>query len=874
MNSWTGLSEQAVIKSRQEHGANFLPEKKATPFWLLFLQQFKSLVVILLLLASLLSFVVAIVSGLRSNWNFNHDLIIEWVQPFIILLTVFANSLIGSIQEFKAQKSASALKSLTKSFTRVFRNGELISINVSEVVVGDIIFVDAGDIIPADGKLLQVNNLRCLESFLTGESTPVDKTIDSNEKATILEQTNLVFSGAQVVYGSGVFQVEAVGIKTQVGKIAKTVDDSVTKLSPLQQKLEKIGKWFSWFGLGLFAVVFLVQTALLGFDNFTNNWSIALIGAIALVVAIIPEGLVTFINVIFALSVQKLTKQKAIIKYLSVIETLGSVQIICTDKTGTLTQNQMKVVDHFCFNSTTQTDLARALCLCNNASISKDANKTGDPTEIALLEWKDRSQLDLKTYYRVYEKAFDSIRKLMTVVVQKDNRFIVIVKGAPDVLLPLCNNVQNEVKNMENLLDQSAGQGLRTLAVALKVLYKFDQNDQKQIDELENNLEFLGFVSLQDPPRKESKEAILACKKANITPIMITGDHLKTATVIAKELGILTLDNQAVLGSELDEKKILDYRVFARVTPQQKLAIVSAWKEAGFTVSVTGDGVNDAPALIKSDVGCCMGITGVDIAKDASDLIISDDNFATIVNGIEEGRKTFLTCKRVLLNLFLTSIAGTVVVLLGLFILGQVFKTNLLQQGHDFQVFSPTQLLIINLFVHGFPAVALAVQPVKEKLMVGSFSTKNLFYNRQGFDLIWQSLFLSFLTLLFYSLGIIYAINNRDLQTSGDLINRAGSTCGFFILGASAALNSLNLMVDKPLLMTNPWFFKLVWIGSLASILVFLLIIFINPLGLVFNVLQDLTNHPVLISYSFGGVILYMGMNEVVKLIRLGYGNI
>ncbi len=872
MNKWTGLSAAAVLESRAQHGANLIPTKKLTPFWLLFLEQFKSLVVILLLVATILSLVVAIISGVNANWLFDHNLVIEWTQPFVILITVLANSLIGSIQEFKAQKSAHTLKSLTQPFTRVFREEGLVSLPVGEVVVGDIIFLEAGDIIPADGKVLQANHLRCMESFLTGESVPVDKSVVNTGGKGLLEQTNLLFSGAQVVFGSGVFEVTAVGLNTQVGQIVKTVDSSATKLSPLQQKLEKVGKWFSWFGLGLFVVVFLVQLGLLGFHNFSANWSIALIGAIALVVAIIPEGLVTFINVIFALSVQKLTKQKAIIKYLAAIETLGGVQIICTDKTGTLTQNKMKVVDYFCFSNTTQTDLARALCLCNNATVNTNGDSTGDPTEIALLQWLDRDGLELNHYTRVYEKAFDSNRKLMSVVVQKDNRFIVIVKGAHDVLLPLCKGLDsNQIKP---LIDERASNGLRNLAVGLKVLYCFDPENTQTVNELESELDFLGSVSLQDPPRIESKAAIMACHQANITPIMITGDHLKTATAIAKELGILTDERQAILGVDLDPAKIMEYRVFARVTPQQKLEIVNAWKQAGYTVAVTGDGVNDAPALVTSDVGCCMGQTGVDIAKDAADVIISDDNFATIVNGIEQGRKTFLTCKRVLFNLFLTSIAGTIVVLLGLFVLGEVFREQLSKANHNFQVFTPTQLLIINLFVHGFPAVALAIQPVQEKLMLKPFSTKNLFYNPGGFDLIWQSLLLSFLTLLFYSLGMVYAINDPELGKSGDLINRAGATCGFMVLGGSAALNSLNLMVDRPLVATNPKHYGIVWLGALSSIFVFLLIIFINPLGLVFSTLKDLTAHPVLIGYSFGGVLLYMTINEVVKLIRLSYGSV
>ena len=885
-NVESGLTTQEAELRLKKYGPNNLPEPKPKHWFLIFLAQFKDIMIIILMAATVASFVVAILSGIESDWDFsNQELVVEFVQPFVIIIVVITNSLLGTYQEIQSQKAVRSLRDMSTLNCKVIRDSKLVEIKTTDVVVGDVIVFESGDQIPADANLVTVNNLKVVEAALTGESLPVMK----DEKAVVADnaplgdQLNKVFAGSAVVNGSGKAIVNATGKDSKIGNVAELINDEAILLTPLQLKLSKLSKIFGYSGIGLFILAFFVQVAVSGFGNIESTWTNALLMAISLAVAAIPEGLAAFTTIILSIGIRNMAKENAIIKKLSAVETLGSTGVVCTDKTGTLTQNKITVVDLWTptdknANETlkdSHINLIQKAILCTDGSVNIVDNKqehVGDPTETALIAYGiDKQYLKdelLKQYPRQRVFPFDSQRKLMTVINEIDGQHYAIVKGAPEILLDLCNNV--DIKKVDEVIDQYASKAYRTLAVAYKKIEASVVASGKETD-FENNLEFLGVVAMIDPPRAETIPAINTCWHAGIKPVMITGDHLNTAIAIAKEVGIMRQGDLAIEGQELaamsDEqlqKDIAKYAVYARVNPADKLRIVKAWQANDQVVAMTGDGVNDAPALKAADIGCAMGITGTDVSKEAADMILVDDNFNTIVSAVNSGRKIYQTLRRVIQNLLISSIVEIIVVFIGMFTFALIYKEQL--GNNPFIALSAIQLLAINLLVHGVPAIALGIQKSENDVMhVRPFSKyESIFARRMGIDLIWQSLLISLLTLVAYALAIEYALANNLAQH----LNRFGSTVAFLVIGIAASIHSINLMSDKSIFKCNVKYYKWIYLSATFSVCVIMLITFVPQVAPIFNMTELLWDHPILLAYGFGFALVPTLVIEIYKLVN------
>ncbi|TPE57731.1 cation-translocating P-type ATPase [[Mycoplasma] falconis] len=907
-NLKSGLSDQEVALRQQKYGVNEISQaKKVNPF-ITYLKQFKDLLVIILLAASLISYVLAIVSGVQSNWDFkkdNYRLLIEFIEPSIILFVVLTNSAIGAVQEIKSEKAIDALKKLQPLQSKVVRNGNLITINASDITIGDIVMVEAGDVIPADGYLKFSSNLSVIESSLTGESEPSEK--DYNAKVDLnlpmADRKFMVYSSSVVASGTAYFVVSNIGSQTELGKISKLVNKQEEAMSPLQIKINKLGKIFGYAGLALFILSVLVQIIFQAAfrQSFTNLafWSSTLVNGISLAVAAIPEGLIAFSTIILSIGVQRMAKKHAIVKDLMAVEALGSCAVICSDKTGTLTQNKMTIVDAY-DGLTTQSShswnnnfdkLIEYGSLCSEANLVKTNDEikvTGDPTEIAFLyklEEQNKYKQELEnTYSRLKVIPFDSNRKLMTSVNKINGKNVVIVKGAPEAILSKSINLNNnQLKDIYEVNNNWAQSCYRVIAIASKTLnnqdlLKLDNLDNKEIEKLlESNLEFQGMVAMIDPPRETAKEAIEICKDAGIKPIMITGDNINTATAIAKQLGIYREGDLTINGVELDQisdeklaNNIEKYSVYARVRPEDKLRIIKAWQSRKQVVAMTGDGVNDAPALKASDIGCAMGITGTEASKQASNMILADDNFATIVSAVKSGRSIYQKIKNVIQSLLITSVAEIIFVFIGLFIFQAIFSGAGWQaklNGEQIYILSATQLLWINLFTHGFPAIALGLQESKENYMNKRPISKyeSIFANGMGWNTIWQGLLVGILSIVAYYLGALYAFkNNLDILKSA-------STMGFLVLGITATFNSINLMSKKPIIMSNPIFYWKVYLSVLFSLSFLLLVAFVSKIALVFNCIENLAQHPQLVAYGLGlpfVLVPFFFIHKIILLIK------
>ncbi|WP_027124189.1 cation-translocating P-type ATPase [Mycoplasmoides pirum] len=884
-----GLSSIEANERLKKFGKNLLPEKKEINFFILLIKQFKDLMMLILMGAIIASFVVAIISGVNNSWNFDENLIIEFVQPFIIILVVITNALLGAFQERKSERAIKSLKKLSILNSKVIRDGKLISISSSNLVVGDVLVLEAGDQVGADAKLVLDSNLKVIESALTGESLPILKDSKAlvNESMPIGDQLNKVFSSCSVVSGSGTAIVYATGKNTQIGNIAKLLNEEKIALTPLQMKLNKLSSIFGYVGIGLFVLTFIIQIAILGFANISNTWSIALVGSISLAVAAIPEGLSAFTTVILSLGIRNMAKQQALIKNLSAVETLGSTAVICTDKTGTLTENKIQVV-----NIWTQEDgelldnpksshlnLIEKSILCTDASINiKDGNYeyVGDPTETALIFYGMNNKLDKKELIEKYPRLkvipFDSKTKTMTVVNAFNDKNIVIVKGAPEIILDQCINVDKETIN--KIIQNFSKQAYRTLAIAFKTIVP-SNTDELLENDLKNDLNFLGVVAMIDPPRTEIKSSIQECWHAGIKPVMITGDHIDTAISIAKDIGIMRSDSLAIDGPSLNtlsddqlKNNIEKYSVFARVNPSDKLRIVKAWQSNDQVVAMTGDGVNDAPALKAADIGCAMGITGTDVSKDASDMILMDDNFTTIISSVKNGRRIYHSIRKVVQNLLISSIAEILVVFFGLIVLGTIYQSQIKLYDPNFEILSALQLLWVNLLVHGVPGVALGIQQSNVNVMNKRPFSKyeSIFARRMGIDLIWQGFLIGFLSLLAYSLGIEYALNSNNVEIAKQF-NLFGSSASFLVIGIAASIHALNLMNEKSILKSNVVFYKLIYLSVLFSVSMILLVAFIPQIAPIFNMTSMIFDYPILIGYGIGFALIPTFLIEMQKFV-------
>ncbi len=703
------LRNQQVKINQEKYGLNELVETKAKSIPMIFLEQYKDFLVIILIVA-------ALISGFLGD--------IE--SAIVILIVITINAILGTVQTVKAEQSLNSLKELSSPSAKVLRDGKIIEIPSKEVTIGDEVHLEAGDYIPADGRIIENASMKVDESALTGESLAVEKQTDIIDGQVALgDRTNMVYSGSFVTYGRGKFLVTAIGMETEVGKIAQLLKSTEEKKTPLQVNLDNFGKKLS--------IIIIVFCAILFGLNIYQGGNIgdAFMFAVALAVAAIPEALSSIVTIVLSFGTQKMAKEGAIIRKLQAVEGLGSVSIICSDKTGTLTQNKMTVEDYYIDekrimakdidpSNPVHKDLMRLSILCND-STNIDGEEIGDPTETALINLADKlgipPQRVRKAYPRLSELPFDSDRKMMSTFHLLKDGYTMVTKGAVDVLIKRIKYIrkngevlpinENDIKNINEMNLEFSRNGLRVLAVAYR---KFDQ-EKTLVPEDENDLIFLGLISMMDPPRVESAAAVEECIKAGIIPIMITGDHKITASAIAKRIGILTDESQAVEGSEIDnltDEQLKDFvedkRVYARVSPEHKIRIVRAWQEKGNIVSMTGDGVNDAPALKQANIGVAMGITGSEVSKDAASMVLTDDNFATIVKAIENGRNVYAHIKDAIQFLLSGNFGGILAVLYASIMALPV-------------PFAPVHLLFINLLTDSLPAIALGLEPHSKKVM-------------------------------------------------------------------------------------------------------------------------------------------------------------
>lgn len=793
-----GLTKFSAEKRLHKYGQNKLEQKKPKNLFTKFLEQFSDFMVIILLIAAVISFITAKIEN-------NND----YIDSIIIIAIVIVNAITGVIQESKAEKAIDALKKLSSPKARVIREGKEEQISSEFVVPGDIILLDTGDLVPADARIIECYNLKVEESALTGESLPTlkDANLKLSDKAPLGDRKNMIFSGSNITNGHAICVVTETGMQTQVGKIAHLINQEDSPQTPLQIRLSQTGKY-----LGIGAIIICIAIFLLGLIQNVEPLEMFMI-SISLAVAAIPEGLPAVVTIVLALGVRRLVSHRAIIRKLPAVETLGSANVICSDKTGTLTQNKMTVTKVATsrsiveLSSTYGSEILTLGALCNNSSLilnrDKSYSASGDPTEAAIVMaamtiGKPKGAID-NNYPRIFELPFDSNRKLMTTVHKlKSGKYRIITKGAFDVLLKKCSYYDSDSNisplspsvrtQISKLSDIMANDALRVLAVAYKDIDDINRNELSSANNnylIENNLVFKGLIGMIDPPRPEAKLAVKECLNAKIKPVMITGDHITTAKAIARQLGILNLGDLAITADELNnlsqkdlEKNIFHYSVFARVSPEHKVRIVKAFQRRGAVVAMTGDGVNDAPALKAADIGCAMGLSGTDVAKNAADMILTDDNFSTIVSAIRQGRGIFENIKKTI-HFLLSSNIGEIITVLSSFLLR--LPTPLLA----------IQLLWVNLVTDSLPALALGVEPVDKDIMnhPPNNSKSSLFTKDLIFAIAVEGCFIGAISMLAFSIGRVYF----DFDPANPVIGR---TMAFSVLSLSQLVHAFNVRSD------------------------------------------------------------------------------
>ena len=790
-NIYTGLSEKEILKRRKKYGFNKLAEKKKESLITKFIAQFKDFMIIILLLAALISALMSYID--KTN---------DYADSIIIVSIVVINAVIGVIQEAKAEKSLEALKKLSSPTSSVIRNSKNITINSTDLVPGDIIELEAGNFVPADCRLVDSFNLKVEESALTGETIPVLKEATSTlpSKVSLGDMTNMVFSTTIVTNGHAKAIVTETGMNTKVGKIAKMIIDDTSPQTPLQKKLSNIGK-----SLGMICLAICLAIFIIGLIKGISLKEMFMT-SVGLAVAAIPEGLPAVVTIMLSIGVTKMAKNNAIIRKLPAVETLGSSSIICSDKTGTLTQNKMHVVKIYNYkeditNNTNSLDFKFILelgAMCNDCKINNNSS-TGVPTESAIVNIALKYGINKNSLYnkmkRVNEVPFDSDRKMMTTIHKIGDKYRIITKGAPDIILQRCSYIYNygslkqldynTEQNIQKANEEMANKALRVLAIAYKDVTNLPYNINSE--NIEKDLVFTGLFGMIDPPRDGVRESILNAKKAGIKTVMITGDHILTAKAIAKDLGIYKDGDIAITGNELDqipsrkfESEIMKYSVFARVSPEHKVKIVKAFQKAGNVVAMTGDGVNDAPALKNADIGVAMGKNGTDVAKNASDMILTDDNFVTIVKAVKEGRHIYDNITKAVHFLISTNIGEIVTIFLGL-ILG--LDTPLLA----------IHLLWINLVTDSFPAIGLGLEPADKYIMNKKPKNpkKGIFSDGLWYKIFFEGCMIGILTLFAFFIGI----KNYDLTVA--------RTMAFITLGLTELVHSLNIRSNDSIFNNN-----------------------------------------------------------------------
>lgn len=848
-NAQNGLNDEQIAASREKFGKNILDETKKEPFVLKLLRQFADVLIIILLIAAIISLIV------DPN---------EWVDSLVIFIVVAINAVLGVVQESRAEKSLDALKKMSSPYCTVIRNGKTERIPSSELVVGDVIEIEAGDFVPADARLIDAINLQADESALTGESVPVLKTneVITGESAALGDRKNMIYSSTFATSGRGKAVVTAVGMNTEIGKIAGMLSSQKKNTTPLQDKLAQVGKAIGVISIAICVVVFLLDYFVMK-APLLESFKLA----VALAVAAIPEGLATVVTIVLAIGVQKMVKENAIVKKLPAVETLGSASIVCSDKTGTLTQNKMTVLETYngaeerrkMLSDLSESDKTsiKYFALCCDAKIERDGEterRIGDPTETALIELNDRYGGSLENYKRVGELPFDSDRKLMTVVVKEGEKYISITKGAPDILLKRLNAPASAkvIEAIENMSKDA----LRVLALGIKV---FDELPEINED-LEYGLEFCALAGMIDPPRPEVVEAIKSAKKAGIRTVMITGDNVITASAIAKTLGILEEGQKAISSEELnglsDEElnaRIAEFSVYARVAPKDKVRIVSAWQSHGKIVAMTGDGVNDSPALKKADIGCAMGITGTDVSKEAADMILTDDNFVTIIKAVKQGRGIYANIKKCVKYLLSSNIGEVLTILLA----ELITATGLLSLGVPL---AGIHLLWINLVTDSLPAFGLGMERPEDGVMLEPPRTKNesFFSGNLGLHIAVEGVFVGLLTLTSYIIGE---------TVIGD--HAVGTTMAFVTLSVTQLFHSFNVKSEKSVFGKTTFDNKFLNLSFIIGLAMQLFVVYVPYINTVFqSVALSLGQLSISIGLAFGMVIImeiYKLVNKIIK---------
>ena len=835
-----GLNDSKVLEQREKYGENALKEKKKQSIIVKFLLEFKDALIIILLIAAVVSLIV------------DPE---EWVESLIIFLVVIFNAVLGVYQEGKAEKSLESLKKMSSPTCKVFRNGVLITIPTKELVVGDVISVEAGDFIPADAKIIQCSNLKVDESALTGESVAVDK--DATEildhVVGLGDMKNCLFSSTFITNGKATALVTGVGMNTEIGKIAGALMESEETETPLQKKLTQVGKVIGIMALAICVVVFVLNYIQ------SNNWLEAFKIAISLAVAAIPEGLATVVTIVLAIGVEKMAKHNAIVKKLPAVETLGSTNVICSDKTGTLTQNKMTVVNIYKdslkgLENLTEEEKQMVLyfATCCDASISFEDGKEvriGDPTELALLDANNLYGIK-ETLNRVLDLPFDSDRKLMTTVVELNGKYLAITKGAPDIVISRSTNSKDILDAALVANNDMATNAIRVLALAIRW---FDELPDSE--ELEQELEFVGLVGMIDPARDEVKDAIAVANKAGIATVMITGDHVTTAKAIALQLGILHEGELAITSAELakisDEELLRDiekYRVYARVSPNDKVRIVSTWKEKGYIAAMTGDGVNDAPALKKADIGCAMGITGTDVSKEAADMILTDDNFTTIVEAVKQGRGIFANIQKCVKYLLSSNIGEVITIFIASLL---VLIPALSGLGTPL---SPIHLLWINLITDSLPAFGLGMEEPEDDVMDQKprGAKEGFFSNGLMGKIIFEGIFIGSLTLIAYLIG--------HLCFSHEI----GQTMAFLTLSSTQLFHAFNVKNSHTIFSKHTFDNRFLNMAFIIGFLLQLFVIYCPGLNTVVFKFEPLSFVQLIISIGLALVIVVI--MEVSKL--------
>ena len=858
-----GLSSEEAAKRLEANGKNKLAAAKGKSLIRRFFEQLADPMTIILLVAA------AISGGLAAYESYAHPGEGEgFADVIIILIVVIINAVLGVYQESKAEKAIEALQEMSAATSKVLRDGKVQIVHSEDLVVGDIILLEAGDAVPADARILENASLKVEEAALTGESVPVTKFVDiinlkEGEKDVPLgDRKNMLYMGSTVVYGRGTAVVTGTGMDTEMGKIAGALQQAEDGETPLQRKLHQLSKILTWLVLGICLVVFGVQLIRAGNFSFTDTVLPSFMIAVSLAVAAIPEGLAAVVTVVLSIGVTNMSKRNAIIRRLTAVETLGCAQIICSDKTGTLTQNKMTVVDHF---GEDEKQIASAMALCCDAELDTDGNVTGEPTEAALVSWADKLELkkyDLKKEFpRSGEAPFDSGRKMMSTVHVSDGRYVQYTKGAPDVIIDRCTHyikdgapVPMTEEYKQSILASNkamADKALRVLACATKAWEAEPQSYEAEY--LENELCFMGLCGMIDPVRPEVKDAIVQCRTAGIRPIMITGDHVDTAVAIAKELGIITEGTYAITGAQLNDmddeefkSKFMDISVYARVQPEHKTRIVNAWRGAGYVTAMTGDGVNDAPSIKSADIGVGMGITGTDVTKNVADMVLTDDNFATIVGAVEEGRRIYDNIRKAIQFLLGSNMSEVL----------SIFTATLL----GFTILEPVHLLWINLVTDCFPALALGMEKAEPDIMHRKprDAKAGIFAGGMGIDILYQGIMVSALTLISYYIG-------HSFLGAGAANGDHGMTMAFLTMSMAEIFHSFNMRSQRGSIFRLKSQNKTLWLAGAGSLIATTLVCEIPFLADAFGFASvGFTEY--LIAIGLGLVVI--PVVEIVKLIQ------